>query len=49
MNCISKNGQDKIIQYADNCLTLQSSVDLNEEKNIIKQEATMFPGKYKNG
>ena len=42
---ISKNGQDKIIKHADNCLALQTSVDLNEEKNIIKQDATMFPGK----
>ena len=46
VNYISNNGQDKIIQHADNCLTLQSLVGLNEVIYIIKQDAIMFPGKY---
>ena len=26
VNCINEKGQDKIIEYADNCLALQSSL-----------------------
>ena len=47
VNCISKHGQDKIVRHIDNCLALQSSFVLSEKDNIILQDATMFPEKYK--
>ena len=48
VNIISKHRQDKIIQHADHCLALQSSFVLSKKYTIL-QDATMFPGKYKNG
>ena len=48
VNFISEKGQDKIIEYADNYLALQSSLFFNEEVNILEKDATMFPWKYKN-
>ena len=43
---ISKNGQDKIIQYVDNWLVLQSSFELDTGNSIIEKGATTFHGKY---
>ena len=43
---ISKNGQDKIIQHADNWLVLQSSFELDTGNNMIEKYATVFHGKY---
>ena len=47
VNCISKEGQDKIIEHAENYLALQSSMLIHEEDNILEKDATMFPSKYK--
>ena len=46
VNVISKHGQDKTIQHADNCLALQSSFVVSEKNNITLQDATMFPDNY---